>query len=67
MGMLVLSRSVDQEIVLEVAPSDQPTRIVVTPTRVCYDKVRIGIIAPANVQISRPDAARDRNGRRVAT
>lgn len=48
--MLVLARKVHEEIVIE---SPDGTRIVITPTRIDREKVRIGIDAPDDWSINR--------------
>lgn len=42
MGFLVLSREVDEDIIVQVPPSAEATMITVRIFRVAYGKVRIG-------------------------
>ena len=53
--MLVLSRKVDERIVITVPPSDKPTQIIITAVEFRGDKVRIGIDAPSDVLVLRDE------------
>jgi sRNA-binding carbon storage regulator CsrA len=52
--MLVLRRNPNEEIVIEVPASNTPTQLVIRNTG--WQWAKIGIEAPRDVQITRPDA-----------
>lgn len=56
--MLVLSRSAGEKIIIEVPPSDTPTRIEVVAIQWRHGgKARIGVQAPDQVVIDREEIA----------
>jgi carbon storage regulator len=53
--MLVLSRHRDESIIIEVPPSTEPQKIVITVVDVRGDKVRIGCTGNKDVPIHRAE------------
>ena len=53
--MLVLSRHVDEKIIIEVPASSTPTIIEVVVADIRGDKTRIGLEAPWSVDIKREE------------
>lgn len=51
--MLAITRRIGQDVILDVSPSDVPTRIVVTPVEHRAAGVRIAFEAPLHVGIAR--------------
>jgi len=58
--MLVLTRKVNEQIYLDVPPSTESIRIMIQPAAIRGDKIRIGIEAPPEVDISRDDMIKGR-------
>lgn len=69
--MLVLSRQRDEEVVITVPPSAEPTQIVMTIVDIRGDKVRTGWEAPRHVAVHRREVdekiARKAKGLTLAT
>lgn len=58
--MLVVTRKVNEQVYLDVPPSTEPIRIMIQPADIRGDKIRLGIDAPREVQISRDDMKKGR-------
>jgi len=53
--MLVLSRAVDEKIIIIIPPSNKPTIVEVVQVDIRGSKSRLGIQAPRNVTINRSE------------
>jgi len=53
--MLVLSRAVDEKIIIIIPPSNKPTIVEVVQVDIRGTKSRLGIQAPRNVTINRSE------------
>jgi len=53
--MLVLSRAIDEKIIIVIPPSNKPTIVEVIQVDIRGSKSRLGIQAPRNVTINRSE------------
>jgi carbon storage regulator len=53
--MLVLSRYIDESIVITIPPSDKPTTVTVTQVGIQGTKSRLGFEAPKTVTVHRSE------------
>jgi len=53
--MLVLTRRVDETVIIDVPASETPTQIRVKVTDIRGDKVRVGFEAPHSIAINREE------------
>jgi sRNA-binding carbon storage regulator CsrA len=63
--MLFVTRTEDEEVVMRMPPTAEPTEIVVKATRIGRGKVRLGIVAPAYVEVDRREVreSKDRDAK----
>jgi sRNA-binding carbon storage regulator CsrA len=61
--MLALSRNVDEEILLDIPASTEPTRVSVKVLKTKGKLATLGIDAPRRVRISRPDMKKGEESR----
>lgn len=55
--MLVLSRDVNERVIITIPPSSKPQRVVVTAVATCGSRTRLGFDAERDVEIFREEIA----------
>jgi len=63
MSGLVLSRYVEERVIITVPPSSEPTTITITVHAAYGNKARLGIEAPRDTPIHREEIQAERDGR----
>lgn len=53
--MLVLSRKISEQVYIDVPPSTQTRRIVVTTVDIDRGKIRLGFEADRDIKVMRPE------------
>ena len=60
--MLVISRKWNEATFIDVPPSTEARRIIVTVAEIRGDKVRLGFAADRDIEVNRPEVAAMKEG-----